>query len=257
MKKLALTLALVLPGISVAEDEWVAVGQGPAAQPATAPVTSSDSFDSESAFPAPAQNTSLQAELLSMVETMQQEIAELRGVVEEQNHQIEQLKKLQQQRYIEMDRRLSTILDNNKAEPGLVNAESGAEVTTEPPEQIYRQAMAFIKKKEFANALQKLDSFIQVYPQHKLAGNALYWSGEVQLAQKNYDVAISRFKAVMEKHPEHNKIADSHYKLAVAFDRKGDTAQAKVLLQQVVEQYPDAQSINRLATRYLERLAAP
>jgi len=256
MKKLTLILALTLPGLSAAEDEWVAVGQGPAAQPASADTSSSSSFVSENAFPAPTPNASLQTELLTMVETMQQEIAELRGIVEEQNHLIEQLKKLQQQRYMEMDRRLSTILDT-ESKPAQPNAEADAKIAAEPPEQIYRQAMAFIKKKEFTQALQKLDLFNQAYPDHKLAGNALYWSGEVQLAQKNYDVAITQFKAVLEQHPEHNKAADCHYKLAVAFDRKGDTVKAKELLQQVINDYPESQSINRLAKRYLERLSAP
>lgn len=258
MKKLTLTLALILPGLCAAEDEWVAVGQGPAAQPVTSTSTSSvaTSFDAENAPAISNQSPSLQAELLSMVETMQQEIAELRGVVEEQNHQIEQLKKLQQQRYIEMDRRLSSLLDDQAA--SVSDAKPGeVATTTESPEQVYRQAMAHIKQKEFPQALQQLDLFAQVYPQHKLAGNALYWSGEVQLAQKNFDVAIQQFKAVMTEHPDHNKVADSHYKLAVAYDRKGDSAQAKVLLQQVIDSYPDAQSINRLAKRYLERLTAP
>ena len=263
MKKLALTLALILPGISAAEDEWVAVGQVPAAKPATSEAASTQYTEAPSIpSDAPAissQAPSLQAELLLMVETMQQEIAELRGIVEEQNHQIEQLKKLQQQRYIEMDRRLSTLFEQKVSQPENTSntAVDADAVSVEKPEQVYRKAMAFIKQKQFAEALQQLDKFAKGFPEHKLAANALYWSGEVQLTEKNYDVAILQFTAVVEQHAGHNKVADSHYKLAVAYDRKGDSEQAKKILQQVIKQYPDAKSVNRLASRYLERLNTP
>jgi len=250
-----LTLALVLSGISAAEEEWVAVGQVPAAKPATSEAASHSSDTPAIGSQAP----SLQAELLMMVETMQQEIAELRGIVEEQNHQIEQLKKLQQQRYIEMDRRLSTLFEQKVSQPEkTADAEISAdEAPAEKPEQVYRKAMAHIKQKQFTEALQQLNKFAKFFPEHKLAANALYWSGEVQLTEKNYDVAIQQFTAVVAQHAGHNKVADSHYKLAVAYDRKGESEQAKKILQQVIKQYPDAKSVNRLATRYLERLSAP
>lgn len=267
MKSLYLPLALAISFATAAEDEWVAVGQVPTAQPAKTAADESNQaqFPTDQAStipntysPAP-QAPSLQAELLVMVETMQQEIAELRGTVEEQNHQIDQLKKLQQQRYLEMDRRLSVLLTQDQAAKkaaASTNDVDGQAVL--PPDDLYAQAMGLIKQKKFAEALSDLDIFARNYPEHALAANAFYWSGEVQLAQKNYDVAIQQFSAVIEKHPQHGKAADSLYKLAVAHDRKGETDQAKELLAKVISQYEgQAESVVRLAKRYLERLNTP
>ena len=279
MKYTVLPLALLISMFSAAEDGWVAVGQGPTAKPAvksvstatsqptpTSPVNNAPRMNSGS----PTQS-SLQVELLNMVEVMQQEIAGLRGTVEEQNHKIEQLERQQQQRYLNLDRRMAELLTNPTSVVKPVNAvaptaskvaqaDQGNNVVQAsilPADDLYASAMSFIKKKDFTQALAQLDVFAKTYPQHALAANALYWSGEVQLAESNYDLAIKQFETVVTQHSAHNKAPDSHYKLAVSYDRKGNAAKAKEILKQVVKQYPGtSDSAVRLAERYLTRLQA-
>jgi tol-pal system protein YbgF len=270
MKYTLLSLALTISMVSAAEDGWVAVGQAPAAKPAvqsnastqsdaspqaTASTTSNTSIKpsasvQQSSFPVAGQPASLQVELLSMVETMQQEIAELRGTVEEQNHKIEILQKQQQQRYLDLDKRMSELMQNPVSKP----VESTVEGVL-PADDLYAKAMSLIKKKDFSSALVQLDQFAKTYPNHKLAANAFYWSGEVQLAEGNYELAINQFTQVIESHGDHSKAADSHYKLAVAHDRNGETEKAKQILNTVIKLYADkSDSVVRLAERYLKRL---
>ncbi len=266
MKYTVLPFALMLSMLSAAEDGWVAVGQGPTAKPAvqiaspstssvnspvTSPLSTSNNYP---VAPVPSGNVSLQVELLSMVETMQQEIAELRGTVEEQNHKIEMLQRQQQQRYLDLDRRMAELL---KA-PSATSSAEGVQAGVLSADDLYANAMSFIKKKDFSAALGQLDVFAKTYPKHSLAANAFYWSGEVQLAEGNFDLAIEQFKTVVEHHSQHNKAADSHYKLAVSHDRRGETNKAKQILAQVIEQYKGiSDSAVRLAERYLERLNSP
>lgn len=256
MKYTVLPLALMISMVSAAEDGWVAVGQGPTAQPAIQSATPTASVVASSSNHSPSQaiptaNASLQVELLSMVETMQQEIAELRGTVEEQNHKIEMLQKQQQQRYLDLDRRMAELLKT----PAQPVAESNSEAGVLSADDLYASAMGFIKKKDFSRALEQLDLFAKTYPQHNLAANAFYWSGEVQLAEGNFTLAIQQFQNVVDNHPKHNKAADSHYKLAVSHDRNGDAVKAKAILKQVISQYKGiSDSAVRLAERYLKRL---
>jgi tol-pal system protein YbgF len=248
MKYTVLPLALLISISSAAEDGWVAVGQAPTAQPAVATALTVQTAPNTS-IPA---NPSLQLELLTMVETMQQEIAELRGTVEEQTHTIEMLQKQQQQRYLDLDRRMAELMTKPIA---AASSDSNSAANVLSADDLYASAMSFIKKKDFTQALEQLDIFAKTYPQHALAANAFYWSGEVQLAEGNFDLAIKQFKTVVDHHPKHNKTADSHYKLAVSYDRSGDTVKAKEILQQVVKLYPGvSDSAVRLAERYLGRL---
>jgi tol-pal system protein YbgF len=249
--KYLLPLALVVSMASAAEDGWVAVGKAPTAKPATQSAPSAQPYSAQtSTAPAIAGSPSLQVELLGMVETMQQEIAELRGTVEEQNHTIEMLQRQQQQRYLDLDKRMSELMQK----PVTESASSSVEGVL-PADELYASAMALIKKKDFSNALIQLDLFAKNYPSHTLAANAFYWSGEVQLAEGNYTLAIKQFQQVVDQHSEHSKAPDSHYKLAVAFDRSGDTAKAKQILNTVIARYKGkSDSVVRLAERYLKRL---
>lgn len=261
MKYTVLPLALLISMASAAEDGWVAVGQGPAATPANQTATSRVESTPDSSFSssptsmqsAPPTGSSLQLELLTMVETMQQEIAELRGTVEEQNYKIEVLQKQQQQRYLDLDRRMAELMKHSSA--GSSSSVVSGNNAVLAPDDLYASAMAYIKKKDFSSALGQLDLFAKTYPEHTLAANAFYWSGEVQLAEGNFELAIQQFNTVVGNHAKHNKAPDSHYKLAVAYDRSGDALKAKEILKQVIAKYPGiSDSAVRLAERYLARL---
>jgi tol-pal system protein YbgF len=249
--KYLLPLALVISMASAAEDGWVVVGQAPTAKPATQSAVSAQPFSVQApSVSVTNESPSLQVELLGMVEAMQQEIAELRGTVEEQSHKIEMLQRQQQQRYLDLDKRMSELMQNptTKAVASSVDG-------VLPADKLYANAMALIKKKDFSSALVQLDLFAKTYPDHKLAANAFYWSGEVQLAEANYALAIKQFQQVVEHHSEHNKAPDSHYKLAVAYDRSGDATKAKQILNTVIKRYKGkSDSVVRLAERYLKRL---
>ena len=252
MKYTLLPLALIISMVSAAEDGWVAVGQRPAAKPASQSVPSAQSSPIQAPVVSATHGSpSLQVELLGLVEVMQQEIAELRGTVEEQNHKIEMLERQQQQRYLDLDKRMSELMQR----PANKIAPAGSAKGILPVDELYASAMALIKKKDFSNALVKLDLLARTYPEHKLAANALYWSGEVQLAEGDYALAIKQFKQVIELHSGHGKAADSNYKLAVAYDRSGDTDKAKQILNAVIKTYTGkSDSVVRLAERYLKRL---
>jgi tol-pal system protein YbgF len=249
--KYLLPLALVISMASAAEDGWVAVGQAPAAKPATQSAIPAQSSSVQApTVSAINQSPSLQVELLGLVEVMQQEIAELRGTVEEQSHKIEMLQKQQQQRYLDLDKRMSELMQKPAA-----SAVASSVDGVLPADELYAGAMTLIKKKDFASALVQLDLFAKTYPDHKLAANAFYWSGEVQLAEGNYSLAIKQFQQVVNQHSEHDKAPDSHYKLAVAYDRSGDVTKAKQILNTVIKRYKDkSESVVRLAERYLKRL---
>jgi tol-pal system protein YbgF len=249
--KYLLPLALVISMASAAEDGWVAVGQAPTAKSATQSAVSAQPFSVQTpSVSVTNESPSLQVELLGMVEAMQQEIAELRGTVEEQSHKIEMLQRQQQQRYLDLDKRMSELMQN-PATKAVASSVDGVL----PADELYANAMALIKKKDFSSALVQLDLFAKTYPDHKLAANAFYWSGEVQLAEGNYALAIKQFQQVVEHHSEHNKAPDSHYKLAVAYDRSGDATKAKQILNTVIKRYKGkSDSVVRLAERYLKRL---
>lgn len=218
---------------------------------------------------------SAQGMLFNQLQQMQEEIAQLRGMLEEQQNEIQRLKQEGLERYQDLDKRLSggaagAAVDQNSSAAGAINASGtptppapagqapAAPASNEPADPakeklFYEAAFDLIKVKDFDKANQAFSAFLRKYPNSQYAGNAQYWLGEVNLAQGNLQGAGQAFARVSQSYPSHAKVPDSLFKLADVEQRLGNADKAKGILQQVIAQYPGS-SAAQLAQRDLQRL---
>lgn len=213
---------------------------------------------------------SAQGELFMQLQQMQEEVARLRGMVEEQQNEIQRLKQEGLERYQDLDRRIAggatgAATAPDSAATGAVNASgtptppaNPAPVSNEPGDPAkeklyYDAAFDLIKAKDFDRASQAFAAFLRKYPSSQYAGNAQYWLGEVNLAKGDLQGAGQAFARVSQTYPSHAKVPDSLYKLADVEQRLGNGDKAKGILQQVVAQFPGS-SAAQLAQRDLQRL---
>lgn len=209
--------------------------------------------------------TSAQGELFLQLQQLQEEVARLRGTLEEQQYEIQRLKQEGLERYQDLDSRLSSAGQAPApAAPATSGSQAAAPVAPAAPANgtpgdpakeklFYDAAFDLIKAKDFAKADQAFSAFLRKYPTSQYAGNAQYWLGEVKLAQGDLQGAGRAFAQVSQSYPQHQKVADSLYKLAGVEQRLGETGKAKGILQQVIAQYPGT-SAAQLAQRDLARL---
>lgn len=209
---------------------------------------------------APASNT-LYQELLLQNETMQQEIAELRSKVEEQEHMLTQLKNQQQQRYLDLDKRLSALAKGQgtmQPLPAKLGSKGGKTSTRKnsaklSADDLYDQAMASIKARNFDAAIEDFNLFQKKYAKHNLLPNVLYWVGEAHYSKQETDSAEASFTEVTKRFPKHNKTPGAQYKLALIKARKGNTKEAKVLLEQVIANKETSALVLRQAKKQLSK----
>src|SRR3990167_5888624 len=195
--------------------------------------------------------TSAQGMVFTQLQQMQQEIAQLRGMLEEQQNEIQRLKQEGLERYQDLDRRLSS-----GAAGAAAQAQAPANNGPADPEKeklFYDAAFDLIKAKDFAKASQAFSAFVRKYPNSQYAGNAQYWLGEVNLAQGDLQAAGQAFAQVSQSYPQHAKVPDSLFKLADVEMRLGNADKAKGILQQVIAKYPGS-SAAQLAQRDLQRM---
>jgi tol-pal system protein YbgF len=210
--------------------------------------------------------TSAQGEMFMQLQQMQQEIAQLRGTLEEQQNEIQRLKQEGLERYQDLDRRLagaSSAPTSQNSAAGAIDASGtppapAAAASAEPGDPAkeklyYDAAFDLIKAKDFEKASQAFNAFLRKYPGSQYAGNAQYWLGEVNLAKGDLQGAGQAFAKVSASYPNHPKVPDSLYKLADVERRLGNTDKARTALQQVVAQYPGS-SAAQLAQRDLQSL---
>ena len=103
-------------------------------------------------------------------------------------------------------------------------------VNGENADQMYKKALSVYRSGSYGEAAMLFNLITENYPGHKLADNALYWSGECFYAQKNYNDSIREFKRVLEKYPNGSKVPDSLLKIGYSYLALGDKANAQSFL---------------------------
>lgn len=216
-----------------------------------------------------------QAEAYYQMQVLQQEVQELRGAVEELNHEVKRLRQQRTEDYMDLDRRLSALTgEAPPAAAGGDSSRSGSEASgstagaAPPPPAVrspsaggsagagaaderdrYQTSLGLARKGDYAGASKAFKSLLQDYPSGQYAPNANYWLGEIALVQGNIEEARTWFVSLVDGYPNSNKVWDGRYKLGTVYHQLGDNAKAKVLLEQVASS--DARA-SGLAKQYLK-----
>ena len=200
---------------------------------------------------------SAQGELFIQLQQMQEEMARLRGMVEEQQYEIQRLKQESLERYQQLDNRFNELGSprDAAAPPAQVPAMAPATEPADPAKEklYYDAAFDLIKAKDFDKASQAFSAFLRRYPASRYAANAQYWLGEVSLVKGDLQAAGQAFARVTLDYPNHSKVSDALYKLADVERRLGRTDKARAALQEVIAKHPGT-SAARLAERDLKTL---
>ena len=122
-------------------------------------------------------------------------------------------------------------------------AEAAPEFVAGESEQVrrgYETAWRAMVKKDYKLAIERFKEFLKKYSKSKLAVNAQYWIGECHYALREFDRAIIEFDAVRRKYPQGDKVPAALLKQGYAFAELGEKVNARLILQEVVEKYPQS-----------------
>lgn len=111
----------------------------------------------------------------------------------------------------------------------------------EPRDQ-YIHAFGLLQAKRFAESEQAFKAFLELHPEHELAGNAQYWLGESYYVRQDYEAAASAFLTGYQKYRTSTKAPDNLLKLGitlVVLDQKQD---ACAVFNELSDRYPTASS---------------
>lgn len=222
-------------------------------------VTFQPPIDDDSSFPFEGQSTG-GIEGQYQLQLLQQEVMELRGVVEQLQYELNRLKTVSDDRYLELDSRLQQLMSSRGTalpEVGQVDNPAGDSPLTATEgelgeKELYDTTQQLIRNRQYDVAIAQLESLIDRFPDGTYAPNAYYWLGQVYAAKTNPDFEKARqaLAQVISFFPDHAKVPDAAYALGKVYYALGDCDRAVELLQQVVDQYP-GKSAATLAENYL------
>jgi tol-pal system protein YbgF len=198
-----------------------------------------------------------QHRMQQQLDTMQQEVNELRGSIELHNYQLERILDRQRELYAEIDKRMANMVAAPAAElsdGSEVSAPANSMALSENENEAYDKAVNLIlKDKLYDQAIPAFQTFLKTYPKSSYASNAHYWLGQLLFNKQDWTGASAQFQALVSKYPDSNKRADAILKLGITEIERANTARAKQLWEQVVIEYPGTPS-SKLAEKRLKSL---
>jgi tol-pal system protein YbgF len=194
---------------------------------------------------------------------LQNEVRELRGMVEQLSYELQRVKQRQMDDYLDIDRRLSGLTFGAvsasvtgdaqtqvepagtvvpliepagvavaKTIPTVVERAEEPLVNSEEIAENYAQASnLLLKKRDFNGAVLAFKQHITDYPASPYIANAHYWLGEIYLLQGQDELARQAFTMVVEQYSTHGKAQDANFKLGKIYHQLGEVERARLLLE--------------------------
>lgn len=242
-------------------------GSASAAAPVTSLSTSNTSLESRIATLERLVQSrgEIQLQMQQQLNTLQDELSELRGVSEVHAHKLEQLNNRQRELYQELEERFTATSSstsvtpatapsvNNSAPQDSAMANVAMSASLDENQAYDRAVNLVLKDRRYEQAIPEFKAFIESYPQSGYLPNAYYWLGQLLFNKAQYAEAEAAFVKVVEEFPESTKRSDAILKLAMVAQKKNNSAKAKQLFEQVISEYPDSVSA-KLAISRLQSL---
>lgn len=181
-------------------------------------------------------------ELSRQNDQLQRDLAQMRGRNEELLRSIDQVNK-----------RLDGLSDRlAKLEPLTVMVD-GAEIVVQPRErQAYDAAMGLLRQGEYSKSQLALERFIARYPDSGYRASALFWLGNAQYANQQFQAAAASFTSMASQFPRHSRVPEAKLALANCQLELKDLQAAKATLAALAEAHPESEA----AKTAQQRLAA-
>jgi tol-pal system protein YbgF len=209
-------------------------------------------------------------ELLNELEALQAQLRDLRGQLEVQAHQLEQMKNRQLQSMVDFDRRLRELERRGTGQTseggtggppvtvvtppvgGSAAASRAAPTTSE--QQQYDAAFALMKQGLYEQAAKSFRELIARNPRGALADNAQYWIGEAAYVGRDFRAALDEFGKVVNNYPQSPKVPDALLKIGYTQYELSAYPKARETLSQIVTRYPNT-AVARSAEQRLEKMS--
>jgi len=174
------------------------------------------------------QNLRARLQLADQIQSLQQEMAQLRDQLELVSRQ------------------------QTSAQPG------GQQHAGNPPgvaaadaqeQAAYDGAIDLFRKGQYKEAAESLAAFVALYPNSPLAPTARFYQGSSHYAMKDYKGAIERLNALVQEAPNDERAPDALLVIAGSQIELNNRAGAKATLQRIVRDYPNAQAASTAQDR--------
>jgi len=153
---------------------------------------------------------------------------------------------------------LSTPGANRATDPAQTNVASappsgGSQRMNAVVHGAYEEAMVKYRAREYQDAINAFQVIVTRFPEHDLAVNAQYWTGDSFYQLRAYRAAIDAQKLLIATYPKSSKVPDALLNMGSAQLGLGDAVSARRSWEQLIANFPESRSAVKAGDR-LKRL---
>lgn len=155
--------------------------------------------------------------MLEQIESLQTKTQQLHGMLEQQSHEIDRLKRREKNIYADISQRLQQLESIVKIPVTPNQTQQVKKVKPKPRSEekaAFDKAFASVKNNHHQLAISQFEQFLQDYPKSNYADNAYFWLGSVYQLINDIVAAKKNFKAVYTQFPKSEKANMALRKLA-------------------------------------------
>ncbi|SLM63812.1 MULTISPECIES: cell division protein CpoB [Dickeya] len=210
-------------------------------------------------------HSQLLTQLQQQLADTQRDIDGLRGQIQENQYQLNQVVERQKQIYQQIDSlgsqgstssSASSAATSGAASPDVGSANSASANAAAAPAMTgdantdYNAAASLVlEKKQYDQAIVAFQNFIKKYPDSTYQPNANYWLGQLFYNKGKKDDAAYYFANVVKNYPKSPKASEAMFKVGVVMQEKGQTDKAKAVYEQVIKTYPNSDGAKQAQKR--------
>ncbi|NYT65527.1 tol-pal system protein YbgF [Alcaligenaceae bacterium] len=173
------------------------------------------------------QNRQARLLLADQMETLQHEMASMRGQLEKLNWE-----------------------SNLSKGAGQDQAAGSSTQVADPQEQAaYEGPIGLFRSGKYQEAASAFQTFLEAYPNSQLAPEARFYQGSSRYASKDFKGAISGLQELVSTTPQDPRAADALLVIAASQIELNNLAGAKASLQKIVKDYPQTSAAETAKSR--------
>ena len=175
-------------------------------------------------------------ELNNQLELQRTDNAKLRGQVEQLARDLAEVQRKQADMAQGVEDRIRRI------EPQKVTLDD-KEFLAEPDEKrTYDDSLAAVRRSEFDKAATGLSTLLKRWPASGYRESALFWLGNAQYGQRNYQAAIGSFRQLVSTAPESPRAPEALLAIANCQAELKDTRSARRTIEELLRTYPKSEA---------------
>ncbi len=199
------------------------------------------------------QQTGSMLDMLTQVESLNQELRTLRGQNEELTHSLLEAKNRQKDFYVDLDARLRKI-ESAEAAAQSAATQKAAEKNAED-DKLALENTAFdvvyshYKAANYSKVIESSHDFLQKFPESAHVPDVQYLLGDAYFSLDDFKKSIASYQVIVSKFENSPKVSDAWLSIASCQQQLKDVASARKTLKLLINKYPDSKAAKKAVKR--------